>query len=184
MKLTTIITLTLVCCLAALGQPTTTTPAVALPTAVSIVGEFNQLATPQWALGISALYTTGSQASIAMYNTSTADVIPVQATDPTTGKKFIAISASFRQGLHEKVLATGPFAFLLGADIGPGFSSTPAGGIQISATGSFVATAIYHANSWLSVVVPVRMLYVQNVGWNPVLQAGISFNLSKLPPPK
>jgi hypothetical protein len=59
--------------------------------------------------------------------------------------------------VHEKVLATGPFVFLLGADVGPGFSSTPTGGIQISASGSFVATGIYHANSCLSVVVPVRI---------------------------
>src|ERR1035441_10668517 len=152
---------------AAFGQ--TATPIITLPTAVSVVGEFNQLSTPQWAIGLSALYTTSPQASISMYNTSSADVIPVYAKDPTTGKSFYAISASFRQGIHEKILATGPFVFLLGADIGPGFSSTPAGGISVSATGSFVATGVVHINSWLSAVVPIRALYVQGVGWNPVL---------------
>src|ERR1039458_5853998 len=51
---------------AAFGQ--TATPIITLPTAVSVVGEFNQLSTPQWAIGLSALYTTSPQASISMYN--------------------------------------------------------------------------------------------------------------------
>ncbi|MGA3015946.1 MAG: hypothetical protein ABSF62_02420 [Bryobacteraceae bacterium] len=168
----------LLACFAGFGQ--TTTPSITLPTAISVTGEFNQLSTPQWAMGLSALYTTTAQGSIGMYNTSTADVIPIRATDPATGKQFWALSAQFRQGVHEKILATGKFRFLLGGDIGPGFSST-ASGISVSATGSFVATGLYRVNNWLSVVVPVRMLYVSGIGWNPVVQAGLSFNLGKLP---
>ena len=158
------------------------TASVTLPTAISVVGEFNQLGTPQWAVGLSALYTTSAQSGIRMYNTSTADVVPIKAVDPATGKQFWAVSAQFRQGLHEKLLSTGKFTFLLGGDIGPGFSSTGTSGITVSATGSFVATCLYRVNSWMNVVVPIRMLYVGNVGWNPVVQAGVSFNLSKLPP--
>ena len=160
--------------------PTTVTP----PTAISVVGEFNQLASPRFAVGLSALYTTSAQSGIGMFNTSTADVVPVKAVNPANGKSFYAISASFRQGVHERVLATGPFVFLLGADVGPGFSSEPAGGITVSATGSFVATTVYKVNNFMSVVVPIRMLYVQNVGWNPVIQVGVSFNLKNLPAAK
>jgi hypothetical protein len=160
---------------------TTTTPAITLPTAVSVVGEFNQLASPKFALGLSAMYTTSSQGSIGMYNTTTADVIPVKAKDPTTGLNFWAISASVRQGVHEKILATGNFRFLLGGDVGPGFSSTATGGITVSATGSFVATFLYRINKYISIVAPVRMLYVSNVGWNPVIQCGVALNLKNLP---
>jgi hypothetical protein len=158
---------------------------IALPTAISVVGEFNQLASPRWAMGLSALYAPALQSNIGMYNTTTADVVPVKATDPITGKKFLAISASVRQGVHEKLLATGPWVFLVGADIGPGFSQPSGGGaINVNIASSFVATTVYRARPWLSVVVPVRMLYVGGIGWNPVVQAGISINLKSLPPPK
>ena len=166
---------------AAFGQTTTPLAPVVLPTAVSIVGEFNQLASPRFAMGVSALYAPSLQSNIGMYNTTTADVIPVKAVDPKTGKSFYAISASVRQGIHEKVLSTGKFTFLLGADLGPGFSSSTGGGIAVSFTGSFVATAVYHANKYMSFVAPFRMLYINNVGWNPVIQAGVSFNLGNLP---
>ena len=158
---------------------TAATPVVALPTAISVVGEFNQLGSPQWAMGLSALYPVASQYGV--YTTTTADVIPVKATDPTTGKSFYAVSASVRQGIHYKILSTGNWHFLLGADVGPGFSSTATSGISVSMTSSFVATALYRINKMFSVVVPVRMLYVGGVGWNPVLQAGVSINLKALP---
>jgi hypothetical protein len=35
----------------------------------------------------------------------------------------------------------------------------------------------------MNIVVPIRALYISNIGWNPVLQFGVSFNLSKLPAP-
>jgi hypothetical protein len=160
------------------------TPApTVLPTAVSAVAEYNQLSSPQFAAGICAMYTSTVQSSIGMYNSSCADAFPVHATDPTTGKTFYAISASFRQGIHEKLLATGPWVFLLGADVGPGFSSTSTSGISLSATGSFVFTTVYKVNSFMNIVVPIRALYISNIGWNPVLQFGVSFNLSKLPAP-
>jgi len=156
-----------------------------LPAYVSIIGEFNQLATPQWALGLSAIYTTTGQNNIGMANSTSADIVPVKgAKDPVTGRTFTAISAQLRQGVSEKLLCTGPFCVYVGADIGPGFSSTPAGGVSISATGSFSVITRVRLNSWLSFVTPVRMLYVNGIGWNPVLQGGLSFNLHKLPPPK
>ena len=162
---------------------TPTPTGIVLPTSVSVVGEFNQLATPQWAIGLCAMYAATAQSNIGMYNSSCADVIPVHATDPTTGKQFYAISASFRQGLHEKLLATGKFVFLLGADVGPGFSSSPTSGISLSATGSFVFTTVYRVKPYMSIVIPIRALYISGIGWNPVFQAGVNFNLSKLPAP-
>jgi hypothetical protein len=173
-----LVILALACASCAFAQTSVT-----LPTAVSAVAEYNQLATPQWALGLSALYTTQAQAAIKMYNTTTADIIPVKAVDPATGKSFYAVNASVRQGIHEKLISTGKFTFLLGADVGPGFSSTPAGGIAVSATGSFVATALYKVNKVFSIVAPVRMLYVNGIGWNPVLQLGVAVNLKNLPAP-
>jgi len=166
----------------AFGQTTTSTP-ITLPTSISVVGEFNQLATPQWAIGISALYAPSVQSNIGMYDTTSADVIPVRANDPVTKKPFIAISASIRQGVHEKILCSGKYCFFLGGDIGPGFSSNSTNGVSLSFTSSFVATSIYRIKPWLSFVVPIRMLYVSGIGWNPVLQAGFSFNLKALPPP-
>jgi hypothetical protein len=154
-------------------------PTVTLPTAISVVGEFNQLASPSWAVGFSVIYPVASQYGV--YSTTTADAIPVRAKDPATGKPFYAVSASGRQGLHEKLLSTGNFTFLLGGDVGPGFSSTATTGINVSFTGSFVATTIYKVNQCLSVVAPIRMLYVSGIGWNPVIQAGVSFNLKNLP---
>lgn len=185
--------LSLSLCLTALSimaQTTTTTlPSTTgpLPTAVSFVGEFNQLGTPRFSLGISAIYAPTAQSGIGMYNTTTADVIPVKATDPATGKSFYAISASIRQGINEKIFCAGTVpvsatknlprvCFLLGADIGPGFQNSPSG-ISVSATGSFVATLVVRVNKYLSFVAPERMLYLPGVGFNPILQAGVSLSL-------
>jgi hypothetical protein len=35
-----------------------------------------------------------------------------------------------------------------------------------------------------SLIVPVRMLYISGVGWNPIAEAGVVINLKNLPKAK
>ena len=57
-------------------------------------------------------------------------------------------------------------------------------GISINFSVSFVATAIYQISPAFSFVLPVRMLYVSGIGWNPIAEAGILINLKNLPKAK
>ncbi|HEX3743245.1 MAG TPA: hypothetical protein VHW09_04935 [Bryobacteraceae bacterium] len=170
---------------AAFGQTPTTSvtfPAVPLPVAVSAFGEFNQLGTPRFTMGISAIYPVVGSAGV--YGTTTADVLPKLSVDPTTGKKFYAIATSLRQGFHKDLLDTGHASFLVGGDVGPSFSQSQASGFNVNFSSSFVATAIYQITPVFSFIVPVRMLYVAGVGWNPIAEAGILINLKNLPKAK
>jgi hypothetical protein len=169
----------------AFGQTTTAPvnfPAVPLPVAVSAFGEFNQLGSPRFTMGISAIYPVVGSAGI--YGTTTADILPELAVDPATGKKFYAISASLRQGFHKDILDTGHASFLVGGDVGPSFSQSQTSGININFSSSFVATAIYQISPVFSFILPVRMLYISGIGWNPIAEAGILINLKNLPKAK
>ena len=192
--------------MAAFGQTTTTTtptttavpavtptatvafPSLILPAGIAAFGEFNQLGTPKWSGGFAAIYPIVGSAGV--YGSTTADVLPKLATDPATGRKFYALSSSARQGFHKSVVTTGRFTALIGGDVGPSFlqstGSLIAGksAITVSFSGSFTATGIYQLSSAFSAIVPVRMLYVSGIGWNPVLEAGIVINLKNLPKAK
>jgi hypothetical protein len=194
MKLKAILLITL-CALAAFGQTVTTTPATPaattptvnfptfpLPVAVAAFGEFNQLGSPRFTMGVSAIYPVVGSAGV--YGTTTADILPKLAKDPTTGKPFYALSSSLRQGFHKDILDTGNFSLLIGGDVGPSFGSAQPSGININFSSSFVATALYQINPTFSVIVPVRMLYVTGIGWNPIAEAGVVINLKKLPAAK
>jgi hypothetical protein len=170
---------------AAFGQSTTTPvnfPAIPLPVAVAAFGEFNQLGSPRFTMGVSAIYPVLGSAGI--YGTTTADILPKLATDPTTGRKFYALSSSIRQGFHKDIVDTGRFSFLLGGDVGPSFSQAQTSGIDINFSSSFVATGLYQISPAFSFIVPVRMLYVSGIGWNPIAEAGIVINLKNLPKAK
>ena len=157
-------------------------PTVPLPTAIAAFGAFNQLGSPRFTAGFSAIYPVVGSAGV--YGTTTADVFPVKAVDPTTKRNFYAISASLRQGVHKDILDTGRLSFLLGGDVGPGFSQAQPTGININLSTSFVATVMYQLNPTFSLIVPVRMLYVSGAGWNPVVEAGFTINLGTLPKAK
>jgi len=166
--------------LRAFGQTTTPTfPQIPLPTAVAAFGEFNQLGTPRFTMGVSAIYPIVGSAGV--YGSTTADILPKQAVDPATGKSFYALSMGFRQGVHKDILDTGRLSVLLGGDVGPSFSNTQAAGLSVNFSTSFVATAIYQLTPAFSLILPIRMLYVSGVGWNPVAEAGVVINLGKLP---
>jgi hypothetical protein len=171
--------------IAAFGQTTTAPvsfPAIPLPVAVSAFGEYNQLGNPRFTMGIAAIYPVVG--SVGVYGTTTADILPRLAVDPTTGRKFYAISTSLRQGFHKDIIDTGHASFLLGGDVGPSFGSAQPSGINISFSSSFVATAVYQLTPAISLVAPVRMLYVSGVGWNPIAEVGIMINLKNLPKAK
>jgi hypothetical protein len=157
--------------------PAVSTPAV--PTGFAAFGEFNQLGTTsKWSGGLSAIYPVSTQAGV--YMTTTGDILPKKAVDPTTKLDFYAISASLRQGIHKSMLSTGKFTFLLGGDVGPSFSQ-PNGTLSVSFSSSFIATALYQINNVFSLIVPVRMLYISGIGWNPVIEAGVAINTKNLP---
>jgi hypothetical protein len=171
--------------LSAFAQTATTPvnfPAIPLPVALSAFGEFNQLGNPRFTMGISAIYPVVGSAGI--YGTTTADILPQLAKDPTTGRSFYAISASLRQGFHKDVVDTGHISFLLGGDVGPSFSQAQTSGFNINFSSSFVATTIYQISPVFSLIVPVRMLYIAGIGWNPIAEAGILINLKNLPKAK
>ena len=169
----------------ALGQTSTTPvtfPSIPLPAAVSAFGEFNQLGTPRFTMGISAIYPVVGSAGV--YGTTTADILPELAVDPSTGRKFYAISASLRQGFHKDLVDTGHASFLIGGDVGPSFSQSQTSGFNVNFSSSFVATMIYQITPVFSFILPVRMLYITGVGWNPIAQAGVLINLKNLPKAK
>lgn len=170
---------------AAFGQNSNTPvsfPAIPLPVAVSAFGEFNQLGDPRFTMGVSAIYPVAG--SVGVYGTTTADILPKKAVDPSTRRSFYAIQSSIRQGFHKDILDSGRFSFLLGGDVGPSFSQAATSGIDINFSSSFVATGLYQINPAFSLIVPLRMLYVSGVGWNPIAEAGIVINLKNLPKAK
>jgi hypothetical protein len=41
-------------------------------------------------------------------------------------------------------------------------------------------TAFYQVTKVLGAILPIRMLYVDGVGWNPVVEAGVTINIGKV----
>ena len=170
------------CSIAAFSQTVDPFPTVTLPAAVSAVGSYNQLGSPKFSVGLSAIYPVVGEKGI--YASTTADIYTKKMTT-ATGQTFWGLSTGVRQGVHKSLLTTGRFTFLLGADIGPSFSSAQPSGVNINFSSSFVATTVVQITPVISFVAPERMLYVGGAqagaqGWNPVLQAGFAVNLSAL----
>jgi hypothetical protein len=182
-KLSTIVLSLCLTCLHVMAQtPTTPTP-VALPAFFSVYGSYNQLGTPAFALTLDGIYTTNAQNGIGMVNDTTVDLTPTSVVDTATKKTFVTLSAQLNQCLMEKIVATGKFRLYGGACGGPNFASTTSG-IGLSMSGSFKGVAQYRLNTWLSFVAAVRANYISGEGWNPIMQAGLSFDLKKLPAAK
>src|ERR1051326_5782019 len=60
-------------------------PSTPLPVAVSVFGEFNQLGTPRFTMGVAAIYPIIG--SVGIYGTTTADILPQKATDPVRSEE-------------------------------------------------------------------------------------------------
>src|ERR1035441_5817794 len=171
--------------------PTTTISInVPVPAGILVFGSYNQLGNPQITGGVAAIYPVVG--SIGVYGTTTTDVLPKKAIDPTSGRVFYAVSTSVRQGFHKSLISTGKFSFLVGGDLGPSFSQSTTNAISgsgktaitVSLSTSATATAILQVSRLFAFAVPVRMLYEAGIGWNPVVEAGFIINLQKLPPKK
>jgi hypothetical protein len=67
--------------------------------------------------------------------------------------------------------------------VGPTFAQPNgvSGSINVSFSSSFIATGYYQISKVFGFIVPVRMLYVSGIGWNPIAEAGIVINLKNLP---
>lgn len=178
--MTRVLTFTLIA-VAAFGQTvdTPTTPTFGPIAGVMAFGAFNQLGNPRWTGGAGGIYPLIGK--INVYGTTVADIMPKLATDPITGRRFYAVSASLRQGVHYQVLATGKFRLYVGQDIGPEFSGAQPSGINISLSTSSTVTPLIQFNQTFSAILPLRMLYIDKIGWNPVAEFGIVLNLSQLP---
>ena len=161
---------------------TVTFPTIPLPTGIAVFGEYNQLGIPKWMGGASAIYPLAG--SLGLYGTTTADMFPKLAYS-STGTRFYALSISARQGIHKDIFNTGRWSFLVGADLGPsiGTSSTTSA-VSVNFSSSITTTVVYQFKPAISFMVPIRLLYVDKQGWNPVFEAGVIVNLLKLPKPK
>jgi hypothetical protein len=160
-----------------------TFPSIPLPAGIALFGAFNQLGSPRFTGGFSAIYPyPGSTSeSLHLYGTTTADFYPKKSIDPATGRQFYAITATGRQGIHRDMLDTGRWSFLLGFDLGPSFSQAQPSGINVNLSTSFAVTPLCQISRVFSAIVPIRMLYVSGIGWNPVVEAGVVINLKNLP---
>lgn len=152
-------------------------PAFPLPSGVSLFGEYNQLGSPKIVGGASALYPVLGQYGV--YMTTTALFSPQLKTDPTSGKQFYAVTTAFRQGMHKDILDAGRFSFLLGGDLGPAIGNN-ATGLTVNFSSSVVLTTLYQLSPAWSLMLPVRGVYVNNVGWNPEIDFGVQLNLGYL----
>jgi hypothetical protein len=166
-------------------------PAITLPTSVAGFATYNQLSSPRWTMGLSALYPFGTGA-LGLYGSSTADIYPKKIQDPTTGINFYSLDMSFRQGLHKYIFGTGRWAFLVGGDLGPSFGTitSTTSGTSVNFSSSIIATTVYQLSPAFCFVMPLRLLYVSGTTsppqskWNPVLEVGIAINLKYLSKPQ
>ena len=159
-----ILSLTLLLAIASMAQT--------LPTYVGAGAAFNQIGVPRVNIWATAIYPVASSAGV--YTSTTTDIIPVQKTDPATGKAYYAFSTSIRQGLHKALYTSGKFVFLLGGDAGVALTQAAPSGVNVGLSGAFTATGIYQLNSKWSLAVPIRGMYV-NSSWNLIPEIGILF---------
>jgi hypothetical protein len=145
-------------------------------------------------LSIYPLWSSKTNSFLQLYGTTVVDLIPQWATDAATGKSILAFSTSIREGLHERLYCVGPnnnVCFFMGMDLGPTFPAQNVstvvtggqGGLSVSLTTDFTATAVWQINKYLGLVVPVRALQVTTPKgdkvWNPVMEISIQAVLPK-----
>ncbi|MGD0869078.1 MAG: hypothetical protein ABSB88_05975 [Bryobacteraceae bacterium] len=116
--------------------------------------------------------------SVGLYGSATTDLVPLKTT--VNGKSIYLLSGSARAGEHKVVYQDTKNAVLIGGDIGVSFSnSAGTSGVTLGVAGSFTITYVRQLSSHWAVGLPIRMLYMSNVGpngagaWNPVVEAGI-----------
>ncbi|MGD0869087.1 MAG: hypothetical protein ABSB88_06020 [Bryobacteraceae bacterium] len=115
---------------------------------------------------------------MSLYGSATTDLVPLKTT--VNGKSIYLLSGSARAGEHKVVYQDSKNAVLIGGDVGASFSNSAGGsGVTLGVAGSFTLTYVRQLSPHWAVGIPVRMLYMSNVGpngtgaWNPVVEAGI-----------
>jgi hypothetical protein len=145
-----------------------------MPTYVAGGVAFNQLGTPRVNAFVSALAPVSSQKGV--YESTTADLVPVTKYDPVTKRNVYTFSSQIRQGLHKTLYTAEKWQLMLGGDIGGSFAAAPEGatGINVSLAGSVTGTFVYQINPHWAAIVPVRGLYTASFGgWNLIPEVGI-----------
>jgi hypothetical protein len=155
-----------------MGQTSTTTSPSVLPTYVGLGAAFNQIGTPRTNLWAAAIYPVAS--SVGVYSSTTTDIIPVQKTNPATGKPYYAFTTSIRQGVHKTIFTSGKFVLLLGGDAGVGLSQADPSGVNVALSAAFTGTAIYQVSPKWAIVAPVRGVYGGGA-WNIIPEFGVLF---------
>jgi hypothetical protein len=151
---------------------------IPIPAGVAGFVEYNQLGSPKVVGGVSALYPVSGD--WRLYMTTTALLSPQKKLDPTTGKQFYAVTTAIRQGLHRDIVDVGRWSFLFGGDLGPALGSTSTAGLALNFSSSVVLTPVYQVNPAISVIMPIRGVYINSVGWNPEIDFGVQINLNYL----
>lgn len=153
---------------ACLAQAPATPPDIKLPTYIAGGAAYNQLA--GWNLWFSAIVPVANQSGI--YESTTTDLFPTKSL--VAGKYVYTFQTSIRQGVHKVVHDDGKNTVLIGGDAGVSFSqsSAPATSQSVGLAGSFTATYVRQLSPHWAVIAPVRALYIQNLGWNPVVEFG------------
>lgn len=144
----------------------------AIPSYVGAGAAFNQIGSPRTNLWATAIYPVASSSGV--YSSTTTDILPVQKTDPATGRAYFAFSTSIRQGLHKTVYTNNRFVFLLGGDAGVSLTQAAPSGVNVGLSGAFTATGIYQLSPKWALAVPIRGMYI-NGSWNLIPEVGILF---------
>ena len=133
-----------------------------IPSYVGAGASFNQIGTPRFTMFATAVVPISSTAGV--YTSSTADIIPIIKIDSATGRKFYTFQTSLRQGAHKVLYDNKKVAFLLGGDIGPGFSGSTGSGMNVGLTGSLTATFVYQFHQHWAFIMPIRGFMSNNTG--------------------
>lgn len=175
---TLLVTLFLIFALAASAQVSLSD--AKLPPLVLAGASFNQF--QGWNALLSGVIPESN--SVGMYASLTADISAVRYTN-ASGKSGYLLSPNFRAGQHKTLWRSGRNMLLLGGDLGfaltqpnqPVTATPTAASVTIGLAGSFTATYVRQINAHFAASLPVRMLWLSNVGpngagaWNPVVEA-------------
>jgi hypothetical protein len=151
--------------------PVPTVPTFTLPTYVALGAAFNQIGTPRFNMFASAIVPVSSQAGV--YESTTADIIPMTKVDPVTKRTVYTFQSTIREGAHKTIYTNQKFQLLLGGDAGAAFSQPSAGGVTVSLATSVTATAVYQIKPHWAVMVPIRGIWTAAIGWNLIPEAAV-----------
>ena len=149
-------------------------PSVTMPTYVTGGVAFNQLGTPRFNAFASAIVPVSSQAGV--YESTTADIIPVAKVDAATKRTVYTFSSQIREGVHKTLYTGTKVQFMIGGDVGGSFNSSTAStsGMTVSLAASVTATFVYQFSAHWAVIMPIRGLYTASIGgWNLIPELGI-----------